>query len=138
MIANAQSNAIGLRLTYGAELSFQHDFSDRHRIEADLGLEGFYGMHLAGIFQWQWDIAAVNGLKWYVGPGIGVGYMWGWFGYGGIFHVGVLGDIGIEYTFQKVPIQLAVDYRPGVYFATGGLNFWPSFYGAGFAIRYKF
>ena len=130
-LANAQQNALGLRLGFNkfgvAEASFQHFLSDVNRIEIDLGLDTGNGIHISGLYQWVWDLSQLEqGFKWYAGAG------------GGLFlhedgiGLGFLGNLGIEYTFE-FPLQLSLDIRPGFYF--GKTNY---FGGAALGIRYKF
>lgn len=125
-----ESNAIGLRLGYGLEVSYQRMLSDDYRIEVDLGFPGFdfHGVGATGTFLWNWDIAAVDGLGWYVGPGVNLGIWRRSFG------LGVVGQIGIEYKF-KAPITLSLDYRPGVNVVPGfGFSYTSFALGA----RYRF
>jgi len=135
-MVNAQelSKAIGLRFAYGAEVSYQHPLSDANRVELDLGWAGAT-TSLHGIYHWVKPISAVNGLNWYVGPGAGLGF-YSFAGYSGL-SIGVVGQAGLEYSFD-FPLQVSVDYRPGVYFITGGAGLTPSYSGFCLAARYKF
>ena len=133
---NAQNNAIGLRLGWGAEVSYQRSFSDLNRLELDLGLDNWLlsGIQLSGIYQWKWGIGSSD-FSWYVGPGVGVGFYW----YIPGVSVMALGNIGVEYNFPSIPLQLAIDYRPGIGVGFGG-GIWPcwSAYSGGLAVRYTF
>lgn len=127
-VASAQKNAIGLRLGGGAEATYQREFSERNRLEANLGIDFWGGFELTGLYQWVWDLSALApGFKWYAGVGAGIA-AWGG------FDLGVRGDIGIEYNF-KFPLQLSLDYQPGLYFLQG-VHYYP--YGFGISARYKF
>ncbi len=132
-LANAQSNAIGLRLGYGAEVSYQRTLGNANRIEADLGIDFGGGLNVAGTYQWVWDLSALApGFNWYAGPGIGLGL---WDRY---FTAGILGQIGIEYNFN-IPLQLSLDWRPGLYFHTSSnTNVGFSWSGFALGVRYKF
>lgn len=105
----SERNTIGLRLGYGAEISYQRTLSNANRIEADLGFMS-KGFSVAGIYQWTWAIDKAPGLGWYVGPGVGIGV---WDKH---FNVGILGQIGLEYGFN-IPLSLSLDWRPAFYFA---------------------
>ncbi|MDR3706134.1 MAG: hypothetical protein P4L28_09535 [Paludibacteraceae bacterium] len=122
--ANAQQNALGIRIGYGGEISFQTKFSG-NRGEADLGWwqDGFT---LTGIYQWVKPLG--QGFDWYAGVGATLS---SWDKGTGI---GAVGNLGLEYNLQ-IPLQLSLDWRPAFYLTpeTG-------FYGnsVGFSIRYKF
>ena len=128
---NAQNSkqAIGIRFGYGAELSYQNSLSKANRIELDLGLN-YGGVGLSGIYQWVWNLPSIsNNLNWYAGAGANLGL------YSSSVGIGILGQIGAEYHFDKVPIMLSLDYRPGIYVlpSVGG-----SYDGICLAVRYKF
>lgn len=134
----AQTN-LGVRIGgwggYGGEVSFQKGIASNNRIEADLGIRagsGYSGFSLVGIYQWTFELA--DGFSWYVGPGASLG-VWSYdvvtSDYNGFF-LAVNGQIGIEYNFSA-PIQLSLDYRPGVSITGGG---WFNDFGLG--IRYRF
>ena len=96
---------------WGAEFSYQIYLKGIRRLEVGLG-----GMssNTWDIFQntyiYQWCFVQVGGLTLYAGPGLGIGYAN--YGYGEDKFFGVVAaDIGIDYTF-RLPLQLAVDYRP--------------------------
>lgn len=118
--ANAQGNAIGVRLGggqgYNAELSFQKALGSSSRLEADLGWysdNGIGAFSLTGIYQMHFPINAVPNLGWYVGAGAkatvvsvanstSVG-------------IGIVGQAGLDYAFDVVPLQLSLDIRPCFY-----------------------
>ncbi|MBQ3174597.1 MAG: hypothetical protein IJB58_01330 [Bacteroidales bacterium] len=112
---NGYRNAIGIRGGYGAEVSYQRYIIPEGRIEATMGANR-YGFSVEGMYQWMFDFpASTAGIwQWYAGAGLGMG---GWtnddFKHG--FAVGVLAQIGIEYSFN-IPLMLSLDYRPGIYF----------------------
>ncbi|GAB1415774.1 hypothetical protein MASR2M117_11800 [Paludibacter sp.] len=150
-VANAQvdKKAIGVRGGGGSyELSYQHPLSDATRLELDLGYSWFtgvttysYGTYpyttsitgITGVYQWVKDWSSItSGLNWYYGVGAGLGF-------GAGFGVGVVGQLGAEYTFAQFPIQVSLDYRPGVYLITGApskINL--GLAGYAFGVRYKF
>ena len=127
--AQVDSKAIGLRLTYGGEVSYQHPLSSSNRIEANAGYSVDYGLGLSGTYQWVWDLSALaTGFNWYVGAGAGVSIG------DEKFYARGLGQIGIEYNFN-IPLQISIDYRPSLYFV-GVTGYGAS--DAAFSIRYKF
>lgn len=134
--AQGEDKAIGLRLGYGGEISYQQSLGSANRIELDLGINN-YGFGLSGIYQWVWDLSALSdGFNWYAGVGANLGS----FDYdttnntNGKLNIGALGQIGIEYNFD-IPLQLSLDYRPGIYFLDGVHS---SYDGICLSARYKF
>ena len=138
-------NALGLRLGdndgFGGEISYQRGLSNNNRLEFDLGWRNSNNvdaLKLAGLYQWIWEID--NGFNWYAGVGAGFG-SWN-YNYNDTKNNGsflfAAGDIGIEYTFKEVPIQLSIDLRPELYFNSNDYredNFGPDL---ALGIRYKF
>lgn len=141
-VASAQIQTLGVRVGggqgYGAELSAQWGFLGQ-RLETDLGWnsgEHHTGFSLAGVYQWTGEIG--SGFGWYAGVGARLA-MWSWeSGYKDHdtdFALALVGQAGIEYNFDAIPIQLSLDIRP---------NFWlipeTSFHWGDIAlgIRYRF
>lgn len=140
--AQVNSNAIGLRFGVGsfngAELSYQKGFGSSNRLELDLGWGGNssnYGLSLAGIYHWNWNI--VEGLNWYVGPGASVGY-YHYAGYENRLGVALGGQIGLEYDFNTLgaPLLLSIDSRP-MWDFLGDTNH-SLYWGGALSIRYTF
>jgi hypothetical protein len=132
--AQVEGKAIGLRFGYGAEVSYQHPLGNANRLEVDLGANG-YGFGLSGVYQWVWDLSSLaDGFNWYAGVGGGLGS----YNYNNAasstFGIGVLGQIGAEYNF-KIPIQLSLDYRPGIYVVP---SIYSSYDGICLSARYRF
>ena len=114
--AFAQPRAVGLRIGYGAEASYQHSMGENNMIQVELGLPGFNAIEAAATYDWlnpgglmiPWENK--GSWNWYAGVGAGVGYNWGsW--YSDYAFGGVAGRIGVEYNFW-FPLQLSVDWRP--------------------------
>jgi len=140
-------NAIGVRFGnnhgFGVEISYQRKLSPKNRLELDLGWsnnDNTAALKATGIYQWYWNLE--KGLYWYAGCGGGFGtwntddnYNNGYAGDNGLFIVAA-GDIGIEYHFKEIPIQLSIDGRPEFIFN----NYEKNDFGVavGFGIRYKF
>jgi hypothetical protein len=125
---NAQN--LGLRFGYGAELSYQHLMGD-NRLEVDLGLSNFSGaLNLAATYQWVKPLE--NKFNWYYGFGAGIG-IWDQ-----VFGLAALGQVGIEYNFDG-PIQLSLDWRPGLHFIFYNADMYTGFWGSSVAlsIRYR-
>lgn len=142
-------NALGIRLGdndgFGGEISYQRGLIKNNRLELDLGWrdgKDYSAFKLSGLYQWVWKIE--DNFNWYAGIGGGIG---SWNGddltVNGVRLNGesetvifVAGDIGIEYNFQEVPIQLSLDFRPEIYFNDNTNNdFGPDI---ALGIRYRF
>ncbi|MES2748379.1 MAG: hypothetical protein V4648_08360 [Bacteroidota bacterium] len=147
-------NAIGLRLGdndgFGGEISYQRQIFTNNRLEFDLGWrnsKNVDAVKLTGLYQWFWNID--KGFYWYVGVGGGAG-SWRhdynlnngngndniYYEDSGAFAFAA-GDIGIEYNF-KIPIQVAIDFRPELYFNSDDFredSFGPD---VALSVRYKF
>ena len=140
--AQVEGKNIGFRFGPGfgnsAEISYQHPLGNANRLEADLGW-GSSGLSLTGVYQWVWNLSDLaDGFNWYAGVGGGIGsYNFDYLtdkNKTKVTTLGVLGQIGLEYQFE-IPLTVSVDYRPGLYFASG-LN--SSFDGICLSARYRF
>lgn len=117
--ANAQPRAIGGRLSYGIEASYQHTLGGADFIEANLGLFGFDALNATATYNFMiaqpaWTERGEWGF--YAGPGASIGYWWAG---ANAFTVAAVGQVGLEYSFW-FPLQLSVDLRPQVGIATNG------------------
>ena len=143
--SNAQSykTALGARLGYPFSISLKHHVSENHAVEAYVGTRGsnFYRWANASVayqIHKPLDIEDLGeSLKWYYGFG-GSAYFWsyrdGFIGSDQNISFGVQGYIGLEYTFDTIPLNISVDWVPSVF-----INGFGSGFGAGFgalAARY--
>ena len=141
---NAQKRAIGARLGYGLEFSYQHNMGEKNMLEVEVGLPAFSGIEAAATYDWLFPISSwqeAGSWNWYAGVGAGAGYSWLW-GWGNYGYVGVAGRLGIEYNFV-FPLSLSLDWRPifGPRFGSGNIGFYDGglYYGAiAWGIRYRF
>lgn len=128
---SAQPRAIGARLGWGAEVSYQHSLGVDNMLSAELSFPGFIGgVGAAATYDWlnPFNTAIPWNHKgewnWYLGAGAGLGFGWpdvekstvgdvtyktsaNW------FSIGVAGRVGIEYEFW-FPLQLSLDWRPTI------------------------
>lgn len=135
--------AIGGRLGYGAQFSYQHALGESNMIQLEVGAPGFGALEAACTYDWinpggldvPWDKR--GDWNWYAGVGGAVQVP---FNFQAGF-VGVAGRLGIEYNFW-FPLQLSLDIRPtlGVGFAKGVTAFGYDLYysGVGLGVRYLF
>lgn len=131
-VASAQPRAIGVRATYGAELSYQHSMGSNF-LECDLGWS-WGNANFTGIY--DFILASGSGFNFYAGPGaalslydyvkdnkdlVGLG-------------IGVAGQFGLEYEFS-IPLNVSLDWRP-VFNLIGNTGFgWNSI---ALGLRYRF
>jgi hypothetical protein len=146
--AQVNPHAIGFRgglgnYGTGGEISYQHGFGEVNRLELDLGFRAYSTIGnkyrhfvLSGIYHWVWEIE--DGLNWYLGPGVRLGF---WSDDNGSepsgITLGVGGQLGIEYDFQELgaPLLLGLDTRPMWGFIGNASGFG---YGAAISLRYTF
>lgn len=130
---NGYKNAIGARGALGAEVSYQRYVAPANRLEATLGINK-YGFCAELTHQWMFEISsgAPGVWQWYAGAGAGLG-VWNSKDVEAGFCLGVLGQVGIEYSFAKVPLMLSLDYRPGFYVIPATAFDW-----TGFALGFRY
>lgn len=133
--AQVTDNAIGIRAMVGVEFSYQHAFSDRNRLEGDIGWanrNSYSYWKVSGTYQWTFPIQ--EGFNWYIGPGCSVG-RWRAFesknDFGGTYF-NLAGQIGAEYYFH-FPLQVSIDMRPELPLMNGYADFDVS---PGISVRY--
>lgn len=133
--AAAQPRAIGVRATWGAELSYQHTLGEQNFLEVDLGWGGANGFAVAGMY--DFIIGQESNFNFYAGPGAALGV----YNYkddndnskSGLC-LGIAGQLGMEYNFN-IPLSLSLDWRP-VFNFIGNTGFgWQSI---ALGIRYRF
>ena len=143
IMAYAQPRAIGGRLGYGVEVSYQHGLGEANMVQLEVGVPAFNSLEAACTYDWIDPFGAAvpwnekGEWHWYMGVG---GALATNFNFNAGF-VGAAGRIGIEYDFW-FPLQLSIDFRPtlGVVFGNGGAAFGYDVYagGLGIGVRYKF
>ena len=125
VMASAQPKAIGGRLGYGLEASYQHYFGKPHFMEINAGfgfLGGKPGFNATGTYNFtfaQPSWTPRGNWAWYAGPGITLGSTY--YNDDHNFFFGIVGQIGLEYKFW-FPLQLSADLRPAFGMCDG--EFW--------------
>lgn len=109
-VSSAQSRprAVGVKIGYGAEFSWQQYDLRGNFIEANLGMYGFKNLNIAATYNWllfspHWTRMGEWGI--YAGGGVATGLG------GGTFNLCLAAQVGIEYHFD-FPLVLSVDIRP--------------------------
>lgn len=144
-VSLAQPRAIGGRLGYNEEFSYQHAITDGMYVDLTAGAGNMWSAwsyaDVTATYDWVFNIKGI--WNWFVGPaaGIGVGYGRYYSEYNIMpFRVNVGGQIGFEWQFN-IPLNLTVDWRPMV----NVLGFNNTHYGplfglanVGVGLRYRF
>lgn len=145
-VSMAQPRAIGGRVGYNLEFSYQHAIGEANMVELTAGATNVWSpwayADVTATFDWIFNIN--GGWNWYVGPGLGVGFGYGryWHDYEYIpFRLNVGAQIGFEYQFD-IPLNLSLDWRPMINtlgFVRGdGYPIYWSLFSLGFGVRYRF
>ncbi len=134
----AQPRAIGGRMGWGLEASYQHSMASAQYLQLDLGLVNFYGTQFTGTYNWIFatpDWTDDGTWEWFAGVGAGTGFIWET----NSFFLGVAGNVGLSYTFP-FNLQLSVDYRPilGPRFGTVTGLYGDGFFNGAVSVRYAF
>ncbi len=142
---NAQDyyTAVGIRGGMSNGVTVKHFLS---RVDAVEGIVAtrWGGFIVTGLYEFVHEFKT-PGLNWYYGFGVHLGY-WngsrsekpGWWELehdGGVTIMGADGILGIEYTFEDVPINISIDWKP-VFNMLGYSGWWGD--QAAASIRYTF
>lgn len=130
--AQGYKNALGVKVWDGAGISYKHFFTSNNAGEL-IGYFWNQGSRITGLYEIHGSISGATGLKWYIGPGVHIGFYNTKNG-GGSF-AGIDGVLGLDYKFSRAPINLSLDWQPSFEFGDGR-GFVGSWGGLG--IRYTF
>ncbi|MCB0686120.1 MAG: hypothetical protein KDC53_06335 [Saprospiraceae bacterium] len=144
--AQNYNNAVGLRLAWGFGGTYKHFFNEKIAAEGIVNFRswGTFGFRyrrtrITGLVTTHQPLEdVVEGLQWYVGGGAFAGF---WSGaYSRVYdysstQIGIAGVVGLDYKFTDLPINVSLDWMPGIALVGGG-----GFTGTsgGLAIRYTF
>lgn len=126
--ASAQPKALGVRLGYGAEISYQNYTGSYNFAEFDLGV---FSSAFRFSAMYNFNFITIDTFHVYAGPGLQVG--WSNNANTGLI-LGVAGMVGVEYNFPGFPLNLSLDWRPVFDLVGSGLG-WDGF---GLGVRFKF
>lgn len=137
--AQNYDNAVGLRLGWGLGGSIKHFFDESKAVEGIVQIGGVYTNYtqITGLFQIHKPLDEVTpGLQWYFGGGGFVGF------FSGVFstystRIGIAGNIGLDYAFEDLPLNISLDWVPGIAIIGFGTGFGAGTAG-GLAVRYIF
>ncbi len=129
---NSYKTALGVKIWNGGGITLKHFVSPTVALEG-IGYFWNQGSRITGLYEIHGPISGAEGLKWYIGPGVHVGFYNTRYG-GGSF-AGVDGVLGLDYKFKGAPINMSVDWQPSFEFGTnrGFAGSW-----GGLGIRYTF
>lgn len=138
---NAQdyNTAIGLRGGFSNGLTLKHFIGTKSAVEGIVSSR-WRGFELKGLYQIHNTAFKTERLKWFFGFGAHVGLWNGDYVYWGTTGnsytvVGIDGILGLEYSFNQVPINIGIDYNPEFNFV-GYNGFWGD--GGAVSVRYIF
>jgi|APDOM4702015248_1054824.scaffolds.fasta_scaffold380670_1 hypothetical protein len=127
--SNEYKTAIGIKLWDGAGLNLKTFLSDKTALEF-IGFFNSTGTRITGLYEIHGNLSTEGNLKWYIGFG-GHASFYKKLGTGG----GIDGVLGVDYKFNNMPLNLALDWQPSVEVGVSTLNGFVGSYG-GLAIRY--
>jgi len=135
--AQSYNTGIGLRGGLAQGVTIKHFFGKTNNaIEGILAFR-WDGPFITGLYEIHDDPFKVDGLQWFYGFGAHIGF---WDGDNvpwedeakSITAIGVDGILGLEYTFEEIPINITLDWKPAINLAGGG--YWAD----GFALSVRF
>jgi len=129
--SQSYKTAVGLKGGYPGygSLNIKHYINGSHALEGSIGgskdnlwVQGLYEINKA---------PPTDGLNWYFGIGPNIGFVNSSISNSSLF-LSASGVIGIEYTFQDLPINIALDTGPAINIIPAASFGW----GGGIAVRY--
>jgi len=139
-VLHAQSTynrAIGIKAGGGISATYKKFISETNNLEAQVTVWN-KGYRVSGLYEFNfYSFKTVPGLAWFVGPGVHLGFWKDNYqkDYSSRADLGIDGIIGLDYKFDKIPINVSVDWQPSVTLV-GTAAFTPSY--GGVAVRYTF
>lgn len=73
------------------------------------------GSRITALYEYHYNLNDSGSLKWYIGPGVHVGFYKPAYFNGGT-SIGVDGVLGLDYKFPGIPINISVDWQPSYEF----------------------
>lgn len=128
--------ALGVKVWDGGGISLKHFFEGNNAGEF-IAYFWSRGFRLVALYEIHGNFSGAPGLKWYIGPGVHIGF----YDYHRNNHhidgtyFGVDGVLGLDYKFRGAPINISIDWQPSFEFGdfVGFVGNW-----GGFGIRYTF
>jgi hypothetical protein len=128
--------AIGVKVWDGGGFTIKHFVNEKAALE---GIVYFWdnSFRITGLYEFHGDISGAKGLKWYIGPGAHIGFYQyhndPYYNDNNETYIGIDGVIGLDYKFNKAPINISLDWQPSFEFGTnrGFVGSW-----GGLGVRY--
>jgi hypothetical protein len=141
---NAQSMGYSYKTAIGVKVWDGGGLSIKHFIKPSAALEGILyfwdkGFRVTGLYEYHGEINGAQGLKWYVGGGAHLGFYDykndPYYNNNSQTFIGIDGVLGLDYKFNKAPINISLDWQPSFEFGNnrGFVGSW-----GGLGIRYAF
>lgn len=134
-LAQNYKTAVGVKGGYPGygSINGKHFLNSKTAIEGSIG-GGSNTLWLQGLYELNFSLE--DGLSWYAGGGANVGF----FSYKNPLNnertnnimLGLNGIVGLEYTFEDFPLNVALDTGPNILL----INSFGFGWGAGLAVRY--
>jgi hypothetical protein len=146
-------NSIGIRLGTGYYDIFSASFktfisSSPSALEFDLGFKpqsyGYgldaFNLSFSAAYQYHFDIAAVPGLRWFIGGGLSAynTFVSSNQYYQSGFGMGVFPTGGADYKIAKIPLAVSLDFRPTFGFVRPNDYYSYDYFSLGLSARYTF
>ena len=131
------NRAIGIKLPGGVAVSYKQFVTDYQNVEAE-AMFWNHGFRAVGLYEFNWDIRGIDGLRWYVGPGAHLG---AWNNddskqsNNSKIGFGIDGVIGLDYKLTDLPLNISLDWQPAIDLI--GSTGYGAAYG-GIGVRYTF
>ena len=129
LMSNAQDYGTGIGFRGGLSngLTVKHFISSENAIEGILSTR-WHGFNITGLYEIHSQAFDTPGLKWYYGFGGHLGFWDGryspwWDDTDSYTVLGIDGIIGLEYSLADVPINVGIDWKPGLNLV-GYTGFW--------------
>ena len=124
--AQSYNTGIGLRGGLAQGVTIKHFLGKTNAIEGILAFR-WDGPFITGLYEIHDDPFKVDGLQWFYGFGAHIGF-WE------ETKIGVDFILGLEYTFEEIPINVTLDWKPAINLVGGG--YWAD--GFALSVRYVF
>ena len=123
--------AVGIRLsnatpTLSNAITVKYNMTEQHALEGIVSFGTRFG--IGGLYEINKQ-TTVQGLNWFYGGGVYVGFQ------DGDTYLGPTGIIGLDYKFPGIPLNLSLDWKPELDFIPA-INFVPDAFG--FSARFTF
>jgi hypothetical protein len=134
--AQPYNKAIGIKFPVGTGVTYKKFISEKSAFEFQ-ALHATEAFRVNGLYEFHFPFTKAEGLSWYVGPGVHVGFYKNDYqkNYNSKMDLGIDGVIGLDYKFGGIPINVAVDWQPSFSF-TGNSGTHVTY--GGVAVRYTF